>query len=205
MSGLRQDGMIVQGAIAPTSAEPTMSSREIADLTTKLHSNVKQCMQALSAKGLIRFDETHQKGDNGGRPSVLYHVNQRDSYIVVAQLSPEFTARLVDRWQQLEKQVAHPPAIDLSNPSSLRALLLGYTERVLELEAAVAEQAPKVEAHDRIAGADGLSTVTVAAKDLQVGEGCKAASDGRLRVVSLVRLWHTASAVFRNHSDVVIL
>lgn len=40
---------------------------------------------------------------------------------------------------------------------------------MLELEAAVAEQAPKVEAHDRIAGADGLSTVTVAAKDLQVG------------------------------------
>ncbi|MCL9849230.1 BRO family protein [Ralstonia solanacearum P673] len=94
---------------------------------------------------------------------------------------------------------------DLSNPASLRTLLLGYTERVLELEAAVAEQAPKVEAHDRIAGADGLSTVTVAAKDLQVGEGCKAASDGRLRVVSLVHLWHTASAVFRNHSDVVIL
>lgn len=58
---------------------------------------------------------------------------------------------------------------DLSNPASLRTLLLGYTERVLELEATVAEQAPKVEAHDRIAGADGLSTVTVAAKDLQVG------------------------------------
>jgi phage regulator Rha-like protein len=39
---------------------------------------------------------------------VEYHVNQRDSYVIVAQLSPEFTARLVDRWQELEKQVAQP-------------------------------------------------------------------------------------------------
>ncbi|MDO3562714.1 Bro-N domain-containing protein [Ralstonia pseudosolanacearum] len=38
---------------------------------------------------------------------------------------------------------------DLSDPASLRTLLLGYTEKVLELEAAVAEQAPKVEAHGR--------------------------------------------------------
>ena len=38
---------------------------------------------------------------------------------------------------------------DLSDPASLRTLLLGYTEKVLELEATVAEQAPKVEVHDR--------------------------------------------------------
>ncbi|KAB2892240.1 MAG: hypothetical protein F9K32_00595 [Desulfobulbaceae bacterium] len=30
-----------------------------------------------------------------------YHVNERDSYITVAQLSPEFTARLVDHWREL--------------------------------------------------------------------------------------------------------
>lgn len=31
-----------------------------------------------------------------------YLINKRDSYVIVAQLSPEFTARLVDRWQELE-------------------------------------------------------------------------------------------------------
>jgi hypothetical protein len=31
-----------------------------------------------------------------------YEVNKRDSYVIVAQLCPEFTARLVDRWQELE-------------------------------------------------------------------------------------------------------
>lgn len=41
-----------------------------------------------------------------GRPAVEYvfsgEQGKRDSIIVVAQLSPEFTARLVDRWQELE-------------------------------------------------------------------------------------------------------
>ncbi|APF00651.1 hypothetical protein BG030_22860 [Pseudomonas putida] len=35
---------------------------------------------------------------------------KRDSIIVVAQNSPEFTARLVDRWQELEQKLAKPAA-----------------------------------------------------------------------------------------------
>ncbi len=34
---------------------------------------------------------------------------KRDSIIVVAQLSPEFTARLVDRWRELEGATAKIP------------------------------------------------------------------------------------------------
>lgn len=33
---------------------------------------------------------------------------KRDSIIVVAQLSPEFTARLVDRWKELEEERSRP-------------------------------------------------------------------------------------------------
>ncbi|MBE8130711.1 DNA-binding protein, partial [Escherichia coli] len=33
---------------------------------------------------------------------------KRDSIIVVAQLCPEFTARLVDRWRELEEQIRKP-------------------------------------------------------------------------------------------------
>jgi hypothetical protein len=48
------------------------------------------------------------------------------SFVVVAQLSPEFTAQLVDRWQELEKQVAKPAfdfAAALSVPTHRRRLL----------------------------------------------------------------------------------
>ncbi|WP_418338416.1 Rha family transcriptional regulator [Pseudomonas citronellolis] len=88
----------------------TMSSREIADLVEKRHDNVKRTIERLSEKGVIRFtpsEETSHDGA-GARPVEVYLVNKRDSFIVVAQLCPEFTARLVDRWQELEAQAARP-------------------------------------------------------------------------------------------------
>lgn len=81
-----------------------MSSREIAELVESRPDHVKTCMERLRDKGLITFSATREKS-TGGRPSELYHVGERDSYVIVAQLSPEFTARLVDRWQELEQQV----------------------------------------------------------------------------------------------------
>ncbi|APX92578.1 hypothetical protein BWR19_06265 [Halomonas sp. 1513] len=89
------------------STEPTMSSREIAEVVESRHDKVKQSMARLSGKGLITFTPMGEKS-SGGRPGVVYHVGKRDSYVIVAQLSPEFTARLVDRWQELEEQVAQP-------------------------------------------------------------------------------------------------
>ncbi len=56
----------------------------------------------------------------------------------------------------------------LNDPAAMRGLLLTYTERVLELEADVAEMTPKVDALDRIATADGSMCITDAAKHLQM-------------------------------------
>lgn len=56
----------------------------------------------------------------------------------------------------------------LSDPATLRELLLGYAERVVGLEQTVAAQAPKVEALDRIADARGALCLTDAAKALQM-------------------------------------
>lgn len=125
-----------------------MGSREIAELVEARHDSVKRTVERLADQGVIEFPPTVEI-PTATKPVKEYRIGKRDSYIVVAQLSPEFTARLVDRWQQLEAQAAQAPAIDLSNPASPRTLLLGYTEEVLELEATVAEQAPKVEVHDR--------------------------------------------------------
>jgi len=79
----------------------TMSSREIAELVETRHDSVKRTMERLSESGLIRFTplvETSHEGA-GSRPVEVYQVDERDSYVVVARLSPEFTARLVDFWQ----------------------------------------------------------------------------------------------------------
>lgn len=145
----------------------TMSSREIADLVESRHDKVKQSMERLADRGIISFTPSGENpNEKGGRPGTVYLVNKRDSYIVVAQLSPEFTARLVDRWQELESQNAIDPAKVLNDPAAMRGLLLTYTEKVIALEQRVDSLAPKAEALDRISGADGALNVTETAKVL---------------------------------------
>ncbi|WP_036234063.1 phage antirepressor KilAC domain-containing protein [Marinobacterium litorale] len=145
----------------------TMSSREVAELVEKRHDNVKRTMESLSEKGLIAFTQTEEKA-TGGRPGTVYLVGKRDSYVVVAQLSPEFTARLVDRWQELEQQAQTHAAIDFNDPAKLRGYLLQATEEIEKRDQKILYLAPKAEALDRIATADGSLCITNAAKDLQV-------------------------------------
>ncbi len=67
-------------------------------------------------KGLNPRLPAMQEIQTSGRPSKACMLCKRDSYVVVAQLSPELTARLVDRWQELEnKNILVLP--DFSNPA----------------------------------------------------------------------------------------
>ena len=83
--------------------QATMSSREISELTDKRHDNVKRTIESMAHAGVISQPqiEDGEKSANGVIERI-YLVNKRSSFIVVAQLSPEFTAKLVDRWQVLE-------------------------------------------------------------------------------------------------------
>lgn len=92
----------------------TMSSREMAELTEKRHDSVKRTIETLAENGVISNPQIvdGEKAANGVVEK-LYLIGKRDSYVVVAQLSPEFTARLVDRWQELENVVAAPVKAEL--------------------------------------------------------------------------------------------
>ncbi|MBI6743305.1 Rha family transcriptional regulator [Pseudomonas syringae] len=92
-----------------TSTAPTMSSQEIADLVGSRHDKVKQSIERLVERGTISQPPVGD-GPRSANGVVVqeYHVCKRDSFVVVAQLSPEFTAALVDRWQELEEQATRP-------------------------------------------------------------------------------------------------
>jgi len=104
----------MQGLInAPTPAKPlSINSRDIAELVEARHDNVKRTIEMLAEKGVIVRPqiEDEQNIDKMGRSRTtgVYQFTgeqgKRDSIVVVAQLSPEFTARLVDRWQELESK-----------------------------------------------------------------------------------------------------
>ncbi|MDM5100300.1 Rha family transcriptional regulator [Aeromonas salmonicida] len=106
----------------------SMSSLEISDLTGSRHDNVKRTIERLTERGVIQsppLEEIENKQSLGPRNKTMAYVftgkqGKRDSLIVVAQLCPEFTARIVDRWQELEEAVSTPAANlpDFSNPAA---------------------------------------------------------------------------------------
>ncbi|MEN3259062.1 hypothetical protein AAH678_30215 [Sodalis endosymbiont of Spalangia cameroni] len=92
----------------------TMCSLEIAELVKSRHDNVKVTIERLAAKGIIQLPAM-QDSENINNLGLLQKTKvyvftgeqgKRDSIVVVAQLCPELTALLVDRWQELEKKVA---------------------------------------------------------------------------------------------------
>jgi len=86
----------------------TMSSLQIAELVESRHDSVKRTIERLADRAVIvqspMVDEQSFDSLGRSRKEAVYMINKRDRYVVVAQLSPEFTARLVDRWQELEEQ-----------------------------------------------------------------------------------------------------
>ena len=142
--------------------QKTMSSREIAELVEKRHDNVKRTIETLLERGVIASPQIEEK-PTAGRPAAEYVFSgergKRDSIIVVAQLCPEFTARLVDRWQELEAE--HKAPVVLSRLQLIEMAMESEKERLAAvaksaaLEEKIQAQAPKVEALSRIA----LSTV----------------------------------------------
>lgn len=164
-------------AIAPLQTQ-SINSLEISELVQSRPDKVKQSIERLAEKGVITLPpmvETSFLNSIGRKQNTTVYKftgeqGKRDSIIVVAQLCPEFTARLVDRWQELEAQVAKPvdPMQALSDPNILRGLLLGYSEKMVELEQKVEVMQPTIDAFDRIATADGSLCLTDAAKALQM-------------------------------------
>lgn len=119
----------------------TMSSREIAELTGKRHDNVKRTIDSLAADKVITFPQIEENPGALGRPGTHYLIGKRDSFVVVAQLSPEFTAALVDRWQELEAQAGKPQ--QLSTLEILNIAVESEKARLL-LTAQVEQQATKI-------------------------------------------------------------
>jgi phage antirepressor YoqD-like protein len=149
----------------------TMTSREIAELTAKEHKNVLRDIKALLAG--LKTEPSAFEGsytDSTGRILPCFNLPKRECLILVSGYSVELRARIIDRWMELEAQVATPadPIRVLNDPAAMRGLLLTYSEKVLALEDQVADMAPTVEAFDRLAKADGSLCVTDAAKALQV-------------------------------------
>lgn len=137
-----------------------MTSIEIAELVGSRPDNVKISIERLAKSGVIQLPalQVFEKINNLGlQRSVEAYVfegeqGKRDSIIVVAQLSPKFTARLVDRWRELEESAVNIPK---TLPDALR-LAADLAEQKMQLENQLAIAVPKVEFADRVGEASGI-------------------------------------------------
>lgn len=155
-----------------TSGNMTMTSREIADLVESRHDSVKRTIERLAQSCVISQPPLVDGGKaaNGTIEKVYVFAGdqgKRDSIIVVAQLSPEFTARLVDRWSELESKITHLPMnpAQMSRMQLLQLAMQAEEER-LQLEHQVDELKPRAAVAERISLSFGSLSLTDAAKSL---------------------------------------
>lgn len=75
-------------ALVNATPNQTMTSKQIAVVVDSRHDSVKRTIERLANQSVISFTpsvETSHEG-SGARPVEVYVVNERDSYVVVAQL-----------------------------------------------------------------------------------------------------------------------
>ncbi|EEQ4684991.1 Rha family transcriptional regulator [Escherichia coli] len=132
--------------------KPSMTGIEIAELVGKRHDNVKRTIETLAKGGVIVrpqievFEKINNLGLHRSVEAYVFEGEQgkRDSIIVVAQLSPEFTARLVDRWRELEEQVRQP-LTEIEMIAAMAANAVQQQKRLHAVESKVSQVAETVE------------------------------------------------------------
>lgn len=143
----------------------TMSSREIAQLCQKPHDNVLKLIRSLIDGGIVKSTTPHQyMHPQNGQWYTEFLSDKRDSLVVVARLSPEFTAAVIDRWQELETQNNALP--NFADPVQAARAWADAMELQQKAIAQVAELQPKAQALDAITHAKGNSNIRDTAKAL---------------------------------------
>lgn len=150
-------------------SEQSMTSLEIAELVEKRHDNVKRTIESLVNANIISNPQIEDgiKSANGVIPKVYVFTGEkgkRDSIIVVAQLCPEFTARLVDRWAELEGKNRELTKMEILQ------MALESEQQKLALQQQLEIQAPKVAFVDKYVAGNGNKTFRQVAKLLQIKE-----------------------------------
>lgn len=152
----------------------TMSSREIAELVGSRHDDVKRSIERLVQRGVIvqppSADEHSEDALGRTRITSVYDFSgeqgKRDSIIVVAQLCPEFTAALVDRWRELESGLSAVALPDFSNPVAAARAWADAKEAEQKSAAALELAKPKVDFFDKVVERATLMTATQVAQKI---------------------------------------
>lgn len=153
------------------SKQQTISHREIAELTEKEPRHVKRDCEVmfkeldLSAAGYAQ-PWTHPQN---GQTYIEYMLPRDLVETLITGYSIKLRHAVLKRLHDLESYHANN-TVDLNNPQFLRQALLGYTEKVIELEHKVQVLEPKAKGLDRIAECKNVLGIRESAKVLKIGQ-----------------------------------
>ena len=162
-----------QVALAFGSDAPlTMSSLEISALTGKRHDHVIRDIRAMLDALKDAPDLGHVREDKDARGyTAMFHLDRELTDTLLTGYSVPMRRKVVARWHELEAKVAAPlqPPValpDFTNPAIAARAWAEQFEAKEQAQQQLAIAAPKAQALDRIAQAEGDMCITDAAKDL---------------------------------------
>ena len=132
--------------------QPTMSSREIADLTGKRHDNVKSDIRAMLDQ--LGVDVLKVQGiyfDSMNRQQTEYHLDRDLTDCLLTGYSAKARLAVIKRWRELEHGNALP---NFNDPVAAARAWADEVEHKLRAEAALEKTKPAVEFVERYVSAD---------------------------------------------------
>lgn len=137
------------------------------DFSTWIKGRIEQ-YDFVENRDFVTFEAAPQNGGAGNRGIKIEYYLTLDMAKELAMVERNEKGKQARQYFIECERRANNPIELLNDPAQLRSLLANYLEKVIALENKVAEQAPKAEGFDRIAGADGALNLTNTAKSLNV-------------------------------------
>lgn len=131
----------------------TMTSLQIAEITGKPHNDVLKAIRAMEPAWAKvnggNFSLVEYK-DAKGEMRPMYQLNKTECLYIATKFNDEARAKLVIRWEELEKANAQQFRVPASFSEALR-LAAEQAERIEEQRKQISEMAPKAEFFDAVA------------------------------------------------------
>lgn len=183
MNALVPSAGAARPVVTLSNGQPVVSSVDVARQFARPHKNVLASIDLLVERrpDLLGLKFQPEFGEavtgNGGTRETRAFLMNRDGFSLLVmgftgERALSWKLSYIEAFNAMEAEIrsrAAPAALDLNDPGALRGLPLGYTEKVLALEAQVAQTeqraaaaestvaaaAPKVDFYNRFAEADG--------------------------------------------------
>lgn len=148
----------------------TMTSLQIAEVTGKQHSNVmrdiRNILEQLEDKAQFKFElGTYQDANGQNRP--CYILTKKDSLLLASGYDANLRARIINRWEELERANATQFPVPSTFSEALR-LAAEQAERIEQQQKQIAEMSPKAEFFDAVADSKTAISIGELAKILGI-------------------------------------